>query len=370
MLDPDARPLRSRSDFESFSCPFRYHKIVIQGVRDTSDAARRGSTFHVATRIYTQALALRGEASDVDLAAEAVHRACVEEQTPAHLIPDVDGLWQGWVERFELDVRAFLLAEERQGVDRRTFRPDVVYAFPDVLEVRDYKTHWQILTEAQAGQELQARMYGWLASQIWPGFARYRFVFDFVRYHHEVVVEFDLGALDEIARQLDTLEAAIDIAEQTQTFPAIPGAGCRYCHLACPLTDDAQRLPVRVTSAEAFARLAGEALVLQRAYDERWEALKAFAAFEGPQIVGGMEFAFRPRESLSFPAVPVLDALRERQADASKLTFSKSDLKSFLMAKKYAHIKAALDPLGTTKTSTVFSAKKAGVEGDDPDKEA
>lgn len=355
----------TQSKLTAFSCPARYKKLHVEGLSDTSDPARRGSTVHRANEIYIQALVDAGMPSDADAAMQAFAQAVVDENTPAHLVPECEGLWRGWVEKFELDVGAFLEAEQRQTVGRFSFKPDYAYATPDALEVHDLKTHFQGLTEKAAKADLQARMSAFLASRVWPGFPVYRFVFHFVRLFMDVAVEFTPADMDAIEAQLESHAEAIRQAELTGNYPAAPGQLCSFCTFQCPMVDDASRMPVRFLTRADAEKAAQEVLVLRQALSAKMKAVEAYCDIRGPVVVNGMEFSHRPTESLSFPAADVVDVLRSYQADTSALTLGKTALKSWLVAKKNAHIRPHLEILAKAKAGTRFSVKKQGAVGDD-----
>src|SRR5262249_25634976 len=151
-----------RSALEAFACPRRYRALYIDGVPDQSDPARRGSAFHAAAHCYIDTLRARKQTSDLELAQAALNRGLAETITPPHLAHEVSDLFWRWAESFELDLDALLTVEGRQTDDEGyTWQPDLVYAFDDVLEIRDWKTHFQIFSESQASQEFQAQFYCW-----------------------------------------------------------------------------------------------------------------------------------------------------------------------------------------------------------------
>jgi hypothetical protein len=353
-----------------FACGYRYQQIHLKGLHDTSDPAQRGQAIHVANQLYVEKLAAAGTESDPGLAQWALHEALVTQHTPAHLVPEVESLWLDWVERFQFDVEGFLLAEQRQVVDARfSFKPDLVFARPEALTVADLKTHWQGLNETAAKADLQARMYSCLARHVWPGFPRYRFVFEFIRLRYAVPAEFTPAELDAIDRQLVAHEAAIARAQATGDYPAVPGETCKYCHLRCPLEADAERLPARIIELDDAKQTAGELLVLKQALAAKHKLLEQFCALSGPVVAGGVEWAHRPTETVTFPAVPVLDVLTGAAADTSKLHFGKTILKSFLTAQKWFHVRAPLEALAQIKHGTEFSAKKVAAVGDEEQEE-
>jgi len=343
------------------ACLYRYRQIYELGFEDTSDEARRGSAFHEAAHLYIERLAQAQQPADEDLARESLTDGFRLANTPAYLFNEVADLWWPFVERFELDLEAYLLAEERQAHGGYVWRPDLVYARPDGIEIVDFKTHWQVWPASRAKGELQARWYAWQAAQIWPGFGRYVIRFAFVRYGADVPVEFTPAEIDQVEPQVAASIARIEQARATGTWPASPGAHCGFCRLECPTVDDVRRAPVRVLDRLDAERIAGEALVLKQAVEARELALAAFCATEGAVTCNGIEYAHRPTKVLQFPIAPVMRVLTE-QGITPGFTVGKTALRPYLTAAKYFHVRPALEQIAVTKVETRFSARKAGEE--------
>lgn len=365
----DSPETLTASKITNFTCPLRYKYLYVDGLRDESDPARRGSTIHTANEFYVAALVEAGMASDPELAADALHRAFVAERTPAHLVPECEDLWAGWIERFELDLGAFLEAEKRRVDSGFSFKPDMVFARPSSLDIEDLKTHYQGMTEAAAKKDLQARFYAYLASRQWPGFERYTFTFRFIRLRQSVTATFEPAELDAVEMQLAAHAESISAAHKTGEWPAAPGDACQYCSFRCPVVDDPdRRLETRLVTHEDALRAAGEILALSRAAAVKKVALAGYCASHGPVVVGTQEFAHRPMQTKSYPASAVLDTLRLKECDTSKLVFGSTALKPY-QAKKWAHVWALLSPLVRVRELTMFSVKKVGVTGDAPEEE-
>lgn len=360
----------THSKLLAFTCPSRYHKLHVLGLRDDSDPARRGSTVHTANELYLSALVTAGESSDFDLAQQCLQDAIVAETCPAHLVPDVEYLWQNHVEGFELDLNAFLEAEERRVVGEFSFKPDWAYVFPSHLEIHDLKTHYQALTEDGAKRDLQARMYAFLGSKVWPGFDTYRFVWHFVRLRQVLTVDFRPSDLDAIGRQLDAHAEAIQQAQAKDDWPAAPGQQCQYCQFACPAVDDAAKMPARILTAEDAAQMAENLVVLNAAIAQQKRVLEQYAALHGPVTAAGYEYAHRPYERKQYPADRLIDCLRSHGELKLKLSFGASSLRTYLTTKKWAFLKDELDVMAETKTGTRFSAKKLNVAGEEPEDES
>lgn len=360
-------PVLRRSALEAFACPYRYKAIHLDGVRDTSDEAIRGQAFHAAAHRYIQELWRTKQREDLHLAEEAFERGMLDVRTPAHLLPEVGDLfWQRWAPDFELDLDAYLSAEQRQ-IDALgySWTPDLVYAHGDVLEVPDWKTYWIGFTAEQAQQEFQARFYAASARRLFPGFSTYRITFHFVRWGFSVSADFDAAALDLIDTEVDITRKNIEQAIARDEFPAVPGQHCGYCRLRCPLVESMALELVQLTSPAAAAQVAGEILVLQQALNARKGALNAWCAGEGPVVVGGMEFSHRATATTQFPIDKVLEVLQD-QGITPTFRVSKSTLRSYLETKKYAHVRPHLEPLAITTPSTEFRARKRGGVGDEP----
>ena len=357
----------THSKILSFICPYRYDLIHNQGLEDDSDPARRGSTVHAANEFYVAALVKAGATSDYDLAKVALHDAIVEEHCPAHLLPDVQFLWSNHVERFELDLEAFLEAEKRTVVGELSFKPDYVLAKFDALEIHDLKTMFQALDEEGAKKDLQARMYALLASKVWPGFPVYKFIFHFVRLRHDVTATFEPAELDLIEEQLGALVDAIKRAKDEGVYPASPGQQCQYCTFVCPRVDDARRMPARILTNDFAEQVAGDLLVCKTAATQYQRVLEEYTKQFGPVVAAQYEWAHRPVERLKFPASVVLDILHRFGAPLEKLTFGKTAVKSYLTAKKWAHIKPELEAIQVATTTTSFRGKKVNLMGEDPE---
>src|SRR3990167_2444615 len=358
-----------RSALEAAACLYNYQQRYVLGVPDKSPAAMRGIAFHAAAfgpLGYVPRLAKAGLVSDHELAAQAFREALPAEQIPAHLLPEIEEIFQPWVERFELDVDAYLLAEQQQQTAGFTWRPDVVYARArggvSELEIVDAKTYWAMFTDAQARREFQGLFYVWCARQIWPGFGQYRFTYDFVRFGKQVSVVFTPEELALAERQVFLLASTIKQAEATNQWPATPGPHCQYCTLKCPVLDDVQNmalLPQRVESEAHAQSIASLRLVLTQAGKWADELLRSWVEREGPLEVNGIEFASRAVESVSFPVMPVVTTL-QAAGIVPDFTVSKTAIKPYLTAKKYALVREDLLAVAKPKTTYRFGPKKVG----------
>jgi hypothetical protein len=350
-----------RSNIEAFGCPFRYQKIILEGVDDTGDEAVRGRAFHAAAMIYVLRLAAKGLTADHEEAQLALKEGLAISPVPHHLIHHVEKLFMGWARHFELDLDAFMEAEELGGTSR-SFRPDLVYARPFELEMKDWKTYYKGLTETQARQELQLRWYLIEAVKKWPGFKAYRFTFVFVRLGYEVSLVFTPDEIAEFEAGVQGSIDAVAAAEAAGAFPAMPGSHCSLCRLACPIVDNPHRAPIRVTTRQEAEDAAGQILALEQRLKILKKSVNGWCAVEGPLLVRGQEFAHRERVSVRYPLDRVLEHIDASQH--GQLSISTTGLKTIW--RKAAQIPAALQAFALAKQTWPFTHKKAGeVKPDD-----
>lgn len=350
-----------RSALEAFDgCPFRYDQVYNRGAVDQGDESHRGIVFHAAADAYIQRLAANQVAADHEDAVDAFKAAVAELRCPTHLIDEVDRLFFRWAEGFELDLGAYFTTEERQAHRGFTWRPDLVYIRPQGVEIRDWKTYYRGLTQAQAGKEFQARFYLTQAVDIWPGFPTYSFVFVFVRLNYEVRVTVTADQVDAWRPQVDAILAGIQEGQATGTWPAIPGSHCSLCRLACPIVDNPARLPVRLTTPAEAKEAAGQILALEQRLKALKKSLGGFCSVEGPLVLNGQEFAHFESQGTSYRLADVLAWARQAGVDLGDVWISGTPLKPAFAAVKGTKKADALKALGTKSPRWAFRHRKAG----------
>lgn len=361
-----------RSAVEAFGCPSRYERIYVQGVDDTGDESVRGRAFHAAALVYIYRLAAAQVASDHDEASAAFGQGIAITGLPDHLMHEVERLFFRWAERFELDLAAFLSAEELQRSGRRIFRPDLVYCRAGELEIWDFKTYYRGLTEAQARRELQLRWYLVEAVKAWPGFSTYRFTYEFVRLNYRVSLSF---TPEQIATFEPGVQAAIDAverAEATGEYPALPGSHCALCRLTCPVVDNPERLPVRFLTQDDANQAAGLILATEQRLRVLRKSLAGWCNQTGPLVLNGQAFAHRMATTERYPIDVVLDLLKRAYADPTIPTISAAAIKrADPMRALISRIGMSeeLQKAATTVIKSKFSHAKAGELDDDQDEE-
>lgn len=352
-----------RSQLEDQDCLFRWNEIWNQGVDDSSEYSIRGQAFAHIEHLYILRLVEKGLTQDFEEATAAFIQGIAEHQTPNRLVPELRELWIRHVEWFELDLDRYLASEERTVVGGVSFAADLIYAHPGELEIRDSKTYWTCLTEAEVRASFQARIYTRLAMEKYPGFPSYRFSMVFVRFHKVVSVVYTLADLSQVDMELDALRARLDLAHETQSWPAVAGPSCRYCELKCPLVEEARRLPVRV-SAEQAPAVAAVILTADKMLKGLKKALKAYCAAYGPVMVGDIEFNNRPVKARAYPIMQVVRLLQQYGGMGAfdELTISQSSLGKLF--RQFPDVEDELREHMQEKLSFRFGAKKPGGDED------
>ena len=347
-----------RSALEAVSCPHRYHELYERPdpVDDTSDEAIRGSAFHDVAKVYIRRLASLGLATDHEELIRALHATIAVTKTPPHLVREVEDLAIRWGQRFELDLDAYLLAEETQvllaeGVE---WTPDLVYARPYELEQVDWKTYWVGLTDDQVKQQFQAQVYVWQASKVWPNFDQYRFTFSFPRLGYEATGIWYPEEIEQLEPIVTSRIGIIDDCRTRNEWPAIPGTHCGFCRLKCPKRDHMALEAQRATTDDQAAELAAELLVLDQAVTSRKKALKAWCKTEGPVNANGARFGFQTYYERRFLVQDVLKVLQGHGIEKPQFSVSASSLATYLKTKMHAQVAPELLAIATEKPRQQF----------------
>jgi hypothetical protein len=361
----EVRKKRRRSALEAFDgCPFRYNAIYNLGAEDKGDEANRGIAFHEIAFRYIDRLAKARTPMDAEELALAISEGIALSNCPTALLDEVNELAGRWGSGFELDLDAYLTAEERLESDLFTWIPDLVYVRPTHVEILDWKTFYKGFTEAQARKEFQARFYLKQALAIWPGFPEYWFTFVFVRLNYRVTIKVKPEEIETWGPQVDGILAGLENAERTGTWPAVPGSHCGLCRLTCPVVDNPARLPVRLIDVGQRDTAAGEILPLEQRLKALKKSLAAYVTKEGPFVLNGQLFQQAQTESVTYPAVKALDFLKDHGVDPADVTLSKTALAKPAKALNAEH-QADLSKLAVTKTGWRFGHKKAGAFDED-----
>ncbi len=363
-------PVLRRSAIQTAkACLYRYHQIWDLNVPDHSDPSLRGIGFHSCAHRYIQRLVDCQLPADEEEAKMAFIEGVAAALTPAHLVEEVREIYMKWAELFSLDVECFVAAEEHQmGKNQQTFTPDLVYARPTGVEIIDFKTFWQPLTEVQVRHDWQARWYMYNAMRIWPNFPKYSFIHSYVRFGVQIRADFEPSDLATFADEVSAIAATITEAQERNEWPATAGTECAFCQLKCPLTDHPAILPKRFTLPQQAEMIGAWVLTVEGQLRAAKKALKGYCAANGAVDVNGVEFDNRPVQQRSYPIDSVLKVLRDRNIlgafdNESGLTISHSALAKLMKA--FPQLEIDLLPFQNSKTTYRFSALKPGVGEDD-----
>lgn len=353
-------------------CLHRYKAIWIDGIDDSSDVALVGIGFASVKHAYIQLLLEHQLPQDAELAQQAFIDGAAAAQTPSRLLPELRSLWDFHAVKFELPLERFVAAEERGSTGDVGWAPDLVLAHPEsnTLEVIDDKSGWHPpLTEDEVRGLFQARVYSRYAYDRWPNFLHYKFTLHAVRFNVSTSVSFSPTELDAVELEVKAAIATIQEAERTQRWPAVAGPSCHFCELACPLADQIQTIPKRLTP-EMYSKLGAWLIVADKQLRASKKLMKATANVLGPCVVNGVEWANRPSVSRAYPIDVVMEVLRLRgilgafeDAAARDLTLSHSALKKLFKA--YPGLEGDLAKSVQSKTTYRFGAKSALDTGDE-----
>ncbi len=368
-------------------------------IEDRGDESQRGIGFHEIAFRYIARLAQARTQADAGEASLAFREGAALAQLPSRLAGQVARLWGRFTEWFHLDLDAYFAAEEMQvsafclsctwrGDEAdvvwkgsgsptdpalatcpecggpavgATWIPDLVYVRPHEVEVIDWKTFFKGLTETQARQEFQLKFYLWQALHLWPGFAHYRFTFNFVRLGWQVSIRFTPEEIEAWSDEIKGIVLSIEESKRTNNYPAVPGNHCGVCRLVCPVVDNPFRMPVRITSQAERDAVAGQLLAGESKLKQLKQLLKGHCELEGGFSHAGQVFGFYETTAISYPADEVLQWLKDRKIDTSQIRLSADSLGKLVNPK---HAPQAflefLDAQKAERKSWTFRHRKIG----------
>lgn len=376
-MTEQAITLYRRSELQAVDegCLHRYHEIWVKGTDDMSDIALVGITCHAIKFRYIQKLVELQIEADSELAQAAFFEGIAFAQAPPHLIPEIREIWERHAEVFELDLKHFITAEEKQTTEGGvTFTPDRVEANTRIneLEIHDDKWGWAPpLSDEEVKSLFQARVYSLMARERWPGFSSYRFIIHAIRFNRSSTATYTAAELDQIEREVRAHIGTIERAKETGHWPAVAGPACRFCALACPLMDQTPAvMPKRLLEASQAVSLGSWVLAAEQMLKAAKKALKGYASAHGPISVQGIVYDNRPSQERKYRIDAVLEALRLNNIAGAfedpkqeGLTISHSALKKLF--KIYPQVERDLELQVIEKVKYRFSAKQPK-SGDEP----
>lgn len=297
------------------SCPAAFHMKYVKKIPEAaSDALAFGGLIHKIIATYSQHCLSQGLETDVTAMA-GIARQCFYDE-PCGLssdrFPEVLALAEQiaashtvnpltvvgieeWVQAW-LANRKYLF---RGIIDRLDIQDNLAI-------ITDYKTDWQLRTQADVEADFQLAVYAWLVSLEYPQVDTFTVRLDFVR--HGVVREttLDAGRVAQVEGQVLGLISQVEHALAQGKFTPRPGHFCAWCGYSnqCPA---AKMIPADVgmiTSDEDARKVAEELAVLERQVAVRKKALKNWCNQAGPVEVNGITWGFHLVESRTIEDVP------------------------------------------------------------------
>jgi putative RecB family exonuclease len=357
------------------SCPRFYRfRYVDRRPEPPSEQLAFGSVVHTAIRVLNQFLGGPGNGHDPDAARLAFDTAWQELQregrTPLNLIDRDEAfqvvrryarrrILQGFDHQFEVR-KNITISEDGLEVTVRgvidELRTELIDGQPTTI-VRDFKTSWQVPSQARVDRDLQLTVYALLCAP--DGAERVKVELDMVR--HDRVLESWRTAEDIAEARKRILADARALLEETEWTPR-PGAICSWCpHTdACPAVQQADAAPGVPLSAEQAKVKASELVALKRRLAELTEELKTWCSEHGPVALDGVQIGFFRRESYRYPLEPTRQILTDRGYDPDVvLRVDTTELKKLI--RRDPELEKALAAVRIDASTTIFTTRT--VEG-------
>jgi hypothetical protein len=347
------------------NCLAKFDGIYNRGVDMSSGVTRRGSAFHAAAFHYILGLWETKQRADFELAAAAIHRAHVENPLPNEEWLDCESLWARFVERFELPLEQFYIAESGGEFMGAEMRFDLVLVPNETtLRIPDWKSHWRIPPQSEVEDWFQTFFYLAAARHLYPGFQTYEMSYEFVRFGQSILVSKTHAELDAFVTRIEQIDQAIAEAEQTGVYPATPGKHCGTCRLLCERANPLRAVPHRLDTYEAAQAAISDYRAITTRAEQLREALMLWGETNGPVRTESLFWGFVPKDHTTYPVREVVKALADAKVEPQfKFEMSASAVKP-LLGKKYAPVHDALKALARTTTRTVYGPKPVDDEKD------
>jgi hypothetical protein len=232
-------------------------------------------------------------------------------------------------------------------------RPDWGMISNNEAFITDWKTNWQLESQAQVEKDFQLRFYGTVIFDNFLAVEIVRLSKFFMR--HLIVRSFTFLRSDGIKFRARLEGLAEAILAETEWTPT-PGAQCTYCQHAedCPV-----RSQFAIGSVEDAEKTAGEILILKQRIKEREAALKQHCNEHGKIIVNGMEFGYFVSRTPEYDPMDFLNIFSGDHPEELK-AIKVDGTQAKRLAKKYPE---QMEECKTgEKITTRFAARKAGEE--------
>ena len=380
----------SYSKAAALECPYYFRKFYLEGLRDTYTAPplERGKVFHELMAGYIDRLISIGRTTDNDWLRERA--AALTAGLPQDVANDVLLLTEntanwfilpGWItDGAKTEVKIGIEYRAEEGTRLAGYygcefdAPEALYrCVIDVLaidggiiQIRDYKTGWNIETAGALSRDRQLRWYSWAALLMYPRcetvYAGH--IYPRNRFLERVVDEpFTLESLADVPSEIaSSITRAADMG-LVETHEPRACRMCALCPLQCRLRVDGVSVPP--SEPAAAAKLAVELEYLEAKLQEGKRSLKAYAEEYGAVMGAAREWRFHTGLKKTI-AVEALDFIREHDPDmAAKIGLSIPA--HLLKAKKRAAIAEGLGEFTTQSPYSIFRSFKPSEPEEDDD---
>lgn len=314
----------------------------------------RGTEFHDMAKLYVDHLVKRQFDTDYDKAEVIAQR----------YHGDARDIFTRWTREREIDSAAVFETEFTITLTW-DYRPvpiktpgheapwggtlDRIEICGDEADIWDYKTSWVVFSPTT----IQARYYPWLLSKLFPNLKKIRFHLDFVRWNVVKMREFTRDDLVTVEREIEELVKRLDLAIETQQWPAITTPYCAHCVLQCPLIAAglSRKLIGQIDDAIA-EEMAAELYTMTAQIGRMKTILKTYAADHGPIGVGthhvlgfkkNRKIRYSPQEIAALNDKHGFEKVRGLQSDSKEIR---------KIARDYPNYQETLDKSKKTKDQT------------------
>jgi len=352
---------QSHSSLETYRrCPRKYRMIYIDdiGRGEPTDPMLRGSAVHRFAADYVKHCRENGLETDLSEVPVIVQKAL--KGMPDTIRSEVLALAHTFAENHTVPTGGNLYVEEEfggefDGIRFRGFLDLVEVGATGRVVVVDYKTDWQLRSQADVDRDPQLDRYALLAWLHFDQPEEITVALDFVR--HGVVRESTRTAeqIQSIAR---SLVADVKQIEEDEEFEARVGAECQWC----PHTRRCEAFQAAVVEntapimdEETAVLAAQRRAALTVALDAVNAELKPWCSANGNVQIPGLEVGFFSSESYRYPVTELIRVLKDAGMDAVPyLQAATTKVKKLLGGPAGEALKA----IRKDASSTRFSQKK------------
>lgn len=295
-------PLRVRQSVATRfdKCPLSAKFSVEEPEFDTHEQARGTIMHEFAARVVAECVSLGEPQYPEEMAKDLMAEIIRELALPLSLAENdyLMGLAWQFVTGRRINVDSVIGVEEDYEAEIipgvvLTGRVDLVEIKDRVAVIRDYKTSWRLMTQAEAAGCFQRRCYTWLVRERYRHLKQVVWVLDNLRWQTERVVETGPSQWHDDETALRSLAARFKHAYEQDDWKPSPGSWCATCSQAekCPIPNTFRR-DGAIDSPETAEQYASEIIVADKIRKNQMGALKAWVAENGTLRVGDYEFGF------------------------------------------------------------------------------